>query len=121
MGQLIEKNVHSTILGSYLQSIDYSYNTRGWLTHINNCDLSNDNVLSDYEDSNYSQKSIKVEDINLKFRELNASDTLRMNFDILERRDVILEGENGQDSLVSGLEVTTKIILDREVNDSHTL
>jgi YD repeat-containing protein len=26
---------------SFLQSVDYSYNIRGWLTHINNCDLSN--------------------------------------------------------------------------------
>ena len=118
LGQLIEKNVHSEILGSYLQSMDYSYNPRGWLTHINNCDLSNDNILSEYEDSNYEQKSIKVEDINLKFTELNISDTLRMNFDIVEQRDVILEGANGLDSLVGGFEVTTKIILDREIHDT---
>jgi len=55
IGQLIEKNIGSTILGSYLQSIDYSYNPRGWLTHINNCDLSNDNILSEFEDTDYSK------------------------------------------------------------------
>lgn len=51
MGQLMEKNLHrnkqpnhANIPASdfYLQSIDYAYNIRGWLTHINNCDLSND-------------------------------------------------------------------------------
>jgi RHS repeat-associated protein len=42
LGQLIEKNLHSTVDGNFLQSMDYRYNIRGWLTHINNADLSND-------------------------------------------------------------------------------
>ena len=43
LGELIEKNLHSTNNGaSFLQSIDYRYNIRGWLTHINNSTLSND-------------------------------------------------------------------------------
>lgn len=41
LGQVIERNLNKTSSGEYLQSIDYSYNTRGWVTHINNCDLSN--------------------------------------------------------------------------------
>lgn len=37
LGQLIEKNIHSTDNGAtFLQSIDYRYNIKGWLTHINN-------------------------------------------------------------------------------------
>jgi RHS repeat-associated protein len=43
LGQLIESNLHSTDGGnSFLQSVDYRYNIRGWLTSINNSTLSND-------------------------------------------------------------------------------
>ncbi len=53
LGQLIDKKVHSSnlITPKYLQSIDYAYNIRGWLTHINNDDLDDDeysnNVIDD--------------------------------------------------------------------------
>ncbi|WP_421898631.1 DUF6443 domain-containing protein [Marinoscillum sp.] len=43
LGALIEKNIHSTDGGSsFLQSIDYRYNARGWLQSINNPALNND-------------------------------------------------------------------------------
>lgn len=35
LGELIEKNLHSTDNLTYAQSVDYSYNIRGWLTCIN--------------------------------------------------------------------------------------
>ncbi len=39
LGRLSEKNLHSIDNGAhFLQSIDYRYNIRGWLTHINNID-----------------------------------------------------------------------------------
>ena len=41
LGQLIEKDIHNG-----LQSIDYRYNIRGWLTSINNSSLSNDGILN---------------------------------------------------------------------------
>jgi len=42
LGQVIEKNLHSIDQGnSFLQSVDYKYNIRGWLTHINQANLSN--------------------------------------------------------------------------------
>lgn len=48
MGRLKEKNIHSSDGGnSYLQSIDYRYNVRGWLTSINNAELSNDGKTND--------------------------------------------------------------------------
>jgi len=48
LGQLYEKNVHSSDNGaSFLQSNDYRYNIRGWLTSINNSSLTNDNVSND--------------------------------------------------------------------------
>jgi len=37
-GQLIDKKLHRTVSNNYLQSIDYTYNIRGWLTSINNPD-----------------------------------------------------------------------------------
>ena len=35
LGQLIEKNLHATECDSFLQSVDYTYNIRGWMTGIN--------------------------------------------------------------------------------------
>lgn len=47
VGDLIEKNIHSVDGGaSFLQSIDYRYNIRGWLTSINNSALNNDGNLN---------------------------------------------------------------------------
>jgi len=41
LGQLVDKNLHSTDNGStFKQSTDYRYNIRGWLTSINNADLT---------------------------------------------------------------------------------
>jgi len=45
LGQLIEKNLHRTGTSTYLQSLDYSYNIRGWLNGINK--RSNGNDLGD--------------------------------------------------------------------------
>ena len=43
LGQLIEKNLHSSDQGaSFTQSVDYRYNVRGWLQSINNANLTND-------------------------------------------------------------------------------
>ena len=40
IGQVIEKNLHSTNGTSFLQSVDYDYNIRGWSNTINNVDLN---------------------------------------------------------------------------------
>jgi hypothetical protein len=42
LGQLIDKKIHSSDVShvQFLQSIDYRYNIRGWLTHINKPDLT---------------------------------------------------------------------------------
>ena len=42
LGQLIENNLGIQNDGTNLQSVDFAYNIRGWMTHINNADLSND-------------------------------------------------------------------------------
>ncbi|WP_223816249.1 DUF6443 domain-containing protein [Adhaeribacter rhizoryzae] len=47
LGQLHDKGLHSTNDGfQYMQSVDYRYNIRGWLTSINNSALSNDNNVT---------------------------------------------------------------------------
>jgi RHS repeat-associated protein len=41
LGQMIDKNLHSTDNGnSYRQSVDYRYSIRGWITKINQADIS---------------------------------------------------------------------------------
>jgi RHS repeat-associated protein len=40
LGRVKEKNLHQSIKSAYIQSIDYAYNIRGWLTSINNTALS---------------------------------------------------------------------------------
>jgi len=41
LGQVAERNLHSENSGaSFLQSVDYAYNLQGWLTKINNSDIS---------------------------------------------------------------------------------
>ena len=40
LGELIEKDLHEGTGGTFAQSLDYAYNIRGWLTKINQPDLS---------------------------------------------------------------------------------
>ncbi len=49
IGQLIDKKLHSTALSgsNAVQSIDYRYNIRGWLTSMNNASLTNDGSTND--------------------------------------------------------------------------
>lgn len=46
LGQLVEKNIHSTDETNFLQSVDMRYNIRGWLTSINNSSLTNDGLMN---------------------------------------------------------------------------
>ena len=55
LDQLVEKNLHSlagAAKAQYLQSIDYAYNIRGWMTHLNNCGLTNDAFIHGFLDYN---------------------------------------------------------------------
>jgi RHS repeat-associated protein len=49
LGQLMEKNLHATDEG-FIQSVDYRYNIRGWLSSINNAQLINDQSTNDDND-----------------------------------------------------------------------
>jgi RHS repeat-associated protein len=44
LGQLVDKKLHSTDGESFKQSVDYTYNIRGWLTKMNESDLSGEDA-----------------------------------------------------------------------------
>jgi RHS repeat-associated protein len=46
LGQLVDKGLHSVGGSSPKQSVDYRYNIRGWLTSMNNGQLSNDGTTN---------------------------------------------------------------------------
>jgi hypothetical protein len=51
LGELVDKKLHSEDEGgSFIQSVDYRYNIRGWLTHINNSSLVADEANDDNND-----------------------------------------------------------------------
>jgi RHS repeat-associated protein len=51
LGELVDKQLHSTDNGaSYMQSVDYRYNIRGWLNSINNAALVNNGTNNDDDD-----------------------------------------------------------------------
>ncbi len=45
LGQLVDKKLHKEGTGEALQSVDYKYNPRGWLTNINKANLYNENTI----------------------------------------------------------------------------
>jgi RHS repeat-associated protein len=47
LGQLIDKKLHSASVTPFKQSVDYRYNIRGWLTSMNNSQLTNDGITND--------------------------------------------------------------------------
>jgi RHS repeat-associated protein len=47
LGQLVDKKLHNTSGTSFLQSIDLRYSVQGWLTSINNAQLTADAVTND--------------------------------------------------------------------------
>jgi len=47
LGQLVDKKLHSTDGGNtFVQSVDYRYNIRGWLSSLNNPQLSDDGITN---------------------------------------------------------------------------
>ena len=71
LGQLIEENLHKiNDAASPLQSIDYSYNIRSWLTNINNSDLSNDKLTNPSSYKNDDDNDLFGMEIN--YNEINT-------------------------------------------------
>ncbi|WP_069658632.1 DUF6443 domain-containing protein [Arcticibacter eurypsychrophilus] len=51
LGQLKSKKLHQKTTSTYLQTIDYRYNIRGWITSINNSGLTNDSGITNNDNS----------------------------------------------------------------------
>jgi RHS repeat-associated protein len=63
VGQLMDKKLHSTNEGgSFLQSVDYRYNSRGWLKSINNAALNNSNPLINDDTNDAFGEELSYED-----------------------------------------------------------
>ncbi len=52
LSQLVTKQLHGTG-GTFLQNVDYRYNIRGWLSSINNAQLSSDGGLTNNDTNDY--------------------------------------------------------------------
>ncbi|WP_317191402.1 DUF6443 domain-containing protein [Hymenobacter guriensis] len=64
LGQLVDKKLHSADGGAtFLQSVDYRYNIRGWLTNINNRNLSNDGSRYNDADPNVDNVATEGQDL----------------------------------------------------------
>jgi RHS repeat-associated protein len=61
LGQLVEKNLHVES-GIFIQSVDYRYNIRGWLSHINNVSLSNDGGVTNDEANDFFGMELNYHD-----------------------------------------------------------
>ncbi|HAF28301.1 MAG TPA: hypothetical protein DCG75_04555 [Bacteroidales bacterium] len=46
IGQLIKKKLHESAPDNFLQEIDFTYNSRGWLTKINDTENTTDNLFA---------------------------------------------------------------------------
>ncbi len=63
LGQEIEKNLHSENSGTtFLQSIDYRRNIRGWFTSINNSSLVNDVGITNDDDNDLFGMTLSYQD-----------------------------------------------------------
>ena len=61
IGQMVEKNLNSIATG-FTQSVDYRYNIRGWLTHINNSRLENDGGVTNDDANDWFGFELKYND-----------------------------------------------------------
>jgi RHS repeat-associated protein len=66
IGQLIDKKLHSANQGStFVQSIDYRYNPRGWLKSINNTALNNANPQVNDDTNDAFGEELSYDDYNV--------------------------------------------------------
>jgi RHS repeat-associated protein len=64
LGQLTEKNLHGGVTGA-LQSIDYRYNIRGFLTHINNANLLHDGGITNDDGNDWFGMELRYQNPSL--------------------------------------------------------
>jgi RHS repeat-associated protein len=109
LGQLIDKKLHSTNADATdaKQSVDYRYNIRGWLTSLNNAELSNDGMTNDEAGDYFGMNLAYNEDLGTSAT--NAGSTLK-NVQVSSypftgnANDATANGLNG---VVHGAQLTT--------------
>ncbi|MFC1224435.1 DUF6443 domain-containing protein [Pedobacter sp. BG31] len=101
IGQPVKKGLHSLNGSSFLQNVDYRYNARGWITHINNPVLNHDGGITNadnndlfgmelkYDNASNAQYSGNIGSVNYKTAPYSgiAYDALlfNLNYDKLNR------------------------------------
>ena len=53
LGQVVDKKLHNTTGTTFLQSVDYRYSIQGWLTSVNNAQLTNDSNITNDDTNDY--------------------------------------------------------------------
>ncbi|HEY8936261.1 MAG TPA: DUF6443 domain-containing protein, partial [Cyclobacteriaceae bacterium] len=63
LGQLVDKKLHSTVVtgADARQSVDYRYNIRGWLTSMNNSQLTSDNGTTNDDTNDYFGMNLRYD------------------------------------------------------------
>ncbi|MDH5250949.1 MAG: hypothetical protein OEW40_18295 [Cyclobacteriaceae bacterium] len=56
LGQLVDKKLHNTTGTTFLQSVDYRYNIRGWISSINNSQLNVNSANNDEADDYFGME-----------------------------------------------------------------
>ncbi len=81
IGQIIKKGLHSINGGtSFLQTLNYRYNARGWLTNINNPKLSSDGGLTSVSSNDQFGMDLKYDDATSATKQYNGNiATLKSN------------------------------------------
>ena len=131
LGQLSEKKLHGIPPGAYspagavpdfLQSVDYSYHIRGWLTHINNAELADDRYSSSLDDqgSQGTVTAIHWQGLNLFIREeLDANEELYLALHITEESELVVDGALSREALEEG--GSAQLMLLRQSPEQATL
>ena len=70
LGIVIEKNINEKVENTFLQSMDYSYNIRGWMTHMNNSTLTNDGLTNNDVNDLFGMELLYTNTINNQTRDV---------------------------------------------------
>jgi RHS repeat-associated protein len=106
LGQLIDKGLHSVNGSTPMQSVDYRYNIRGWLTSINNSQLNSDGLTNDDASDFFGMNLGYNEELGISNTQRAFSNTGLVNSYTFNGNasDAVTDGLNG---VVYGAQLTT--------------
>ena len=97
LGMLIERNYHSFDDLVYLQSVDFAYNSRGWLNRINNSNLNNNHHYIDidqYLGANEAVDGVRLDSLIITLKEID-NELLELDYyDIKEMKIISLDSSS---------------------------